>query len=102
MRFLVWRPGEPLEAGPAGLLQPAADGEMVEPDVMLLPLIGFDRGLHRLGQGAGYYDRACAGLPDARRIGLGWNVQEWAALPCDPWDVPLHAVATQREWIEPS
>ena len=102
MRFLTWRPGDPLAAGPGALLQPAADGEAVEPDVILLPLIGFDRGLHRLGQGAGYYDRACALLPDARRIGLAWNVQEWPALPGDSWDVPLHAVATQREWIEPS
>jgi 5-formyltetrahydrofolate cyclo-ligase len=102
MRFIAWRPGEPLIAGPAGLLQPGGDGEAVAPDVILLPLIGFDRALNRLGQGAGYYDRACAALPDARRIGLAWNVQEWPALPADPWDVPLDAVATQREWIERS
>jgi 5-formyltetrahydrofolate cyclo-ligase len=102
MRFLAWQPGDPLLAGPSGLLQPAADRDAVEPDVMLVPLIGFDRRLHRLGQGAGYYDRACALLPDARRIGLGWSVQEVPALPCDPWDVPLHAVATERAWIEPS
>ena len=77
----------------------AATVEATAPDVILLPLIGFDRALNRLGQGAGYYDRACAALPDARRIGLAWNVQEWPALPADPWDVPLDAVATQREWI---
>ena len=100
IRFLAWQLGESLVAGPGALLQPPADGEAVEPDVIVLPLVGFDRALHRLGQGAGYYDRACALLPAARRIGLAWNVQEWPALPVDAWDVPLHAVATQREWIE--
>jgi 5-formyltetrahydrofolate cyclo-ligase len=102
MRFLAWRAGDPLVAGPAGLLQPTTDTEMVIPDTILVPLIGFDRTLNRLGQGAGYYDRACAALSDARRIGLAWSVQEVDALPCDPWDVPLHAVATERAWIEPS
>ena len=80
---------------------PPRDAGAVIPDIILVPLIGFDRGLHRLGQGAGYYDRASATLPDARRIGLAWSVQEWPALPQDDWDVPLHAVATERDWIEP-
>jgi 5-formyltetrahydrofolate cyclo-ligase len=99
MRFLAWRPGDPLVAGPNGLLQPAADAEPLDPDTVLVPLIGFDRQLHRLGQGAGHYDRALAALGEARRVGLGWSVQEMAALPQDPWDVPLHAVATERSWF---
>ena len=98
----AWRAGDPLVGGPSGLLQPASDAAPLVPDMVLVPLIGFDRALHRLGQGAGYYDRACAVLSDARRIGLAWSVQEWPAVPCDPWDVPLHAVATERAWIEPS
>jgi 5-formyltetrahydrofolate cyclo-ligase len=57
--------------------------------------------MRRLGQGAGFYDRAFARLPAARRIGLAWSAQEADALPADPWDVPLHAVATEKEWIEP-
>ena len=102
MRFLAWQVGDPLVAGPSGLLQPAADTKAVVPDTILVPLIGFDRALNRLGQGAGYYDRAFATLTDARRIGLAWSVQELSALPCDPWDEPLHAIATERGWIEPS
>jgi 5-formyltetrahydrofolate cyclo-ligase len=100
MRFLAWRPGEPLVAGPSGLLQPDADAEMVIPDTVLVPLIGFDRGLRRLGQGAGYYDRAFEFLKAARRIGLAWSAQEHPALPEDAWDVPLHAVATERGWFD--
>ena len=99
MRFLAWRAGDPLIGGPSGLLQPAGNAEPLVPDLVLVPLIGFDRALHRLGQGAGYYDRALAMLPDTRRIGLAWSVQELPELPQDPWDVPLHAVATEHAWF---
>ena len=99
MRFLHWEPGDPLVPGAFGLLQPRSDAPEVSPDLILTPLLGFDRGLARIGQGAGFYDRIFARLPDARRVGLAWSVQEVAALPTDAWDVPLHAVATEREWI---
>ena len=100
MRFLRWAPGEPLVDGPFGLRQPSADAPELAPDLILTPLVGFDRAMRRLGQGAGFYDRAFATLPALRRIGLAWSVQEVDRLPADPWDVPLHAVATEKEWIE--
>jgi 5-formyltetrahydrofolate cyclo-ligase len=100
MRFLAWRPGEPLVRGQMGLLQPDfATAPEVAPDLFLAPLLGFDRRLHRLGQGAGYYDRAFARYPDAVRVGVAWSVQELDLAPDDPWDVPLHAVLTEKEWI---
>jgi 5-formyltetrahydrofolate cyclo-ligase len=101
MRFLEWAPGEPLLSGPYGLRQPdRASAAEVEPDLFLAPLLGFDRRLHRLGQGAGFYDRAFARFPDAVRVGIAWSVQELDAVADDPWDVPLHAVLTEREWIQ--
>ena len=100
MRFVAWAAGDPLAAGPLGLMQPV-DGAEVAPDLILAPLLGFDRGFGRLGQGAAFYDRAFAALPDARRIGLAWSVQETTPLPLEPWDMPLHAVATELEWIAP-
>ncbi|WP_157217569.1 5-formyltetrahydrofolate cyclo-ligase [Flavisphingomonas formosensis] len=100
MRFLAWQPGEPLLPGPLGLLQPDPEAAAeLAPEVILAPLVGFDRNLARLGQGKAFYDRAFAALPHARRIGLAWSVQEVDALPVEPWDVPLHAVATEKEWI---
>ncbi|PTQ11648.1 5-formyltetrahydrofolate cyclo-ligase [Sphingomonas oleivorans] len=99
MRFLRWRPGDALVEGPFGLRQPRDDAPELLPDLILTPLLGFDRTLARLGQGAGFYDRAFASLPAARRIGLAWSVQEMPALPCDPWDIPLHAIVTEKEWI---
>ena len=99
IRFLAWHPGHDLHAGPFALRQPPADAAEVAPDIILTPLVGFDRRGNRLGQGAGHYDRAFAALPHARRVGVAWSIQEVDALPADPWDVPLHAIVTDREWI---
>lgn len=86
-----------LVAGPFGLRQPPADAASVVPDIILTPLVGFDAVGNRLGQGAGHYDRAFAEYPHARRIGIAWEVQAVAVLPADPWDVPLHAIVTERD-----
>ncbi len=97
LRFLAW--DGPLVAGPFGLMQPPADAPEVAPDIILTPLVGFDRRGNRLGQGAGHYDRAFAQYPGAWRVGVAWSVQQLPALSPDPWDVPLHAIATELEWI---
>jgi 5-formyltetrahydrofolate cyclo-ligase len=100
LRFLGWDAEMALAHGPYGLRQPPQDANSLVPDIILTPLVGFDRRGHRLGQGAGHYDRAFAALPTAWRIGVAWSVQEVASLPADPWDVPLHAIATEQEWIQ--
>ena len=96
IRFLAWQLGEPLVAGPFSLRQPDPASPEVAPDVILTPLVGFDRRLNRLGQGAGHYDRAFARYEAAWRIGIAWSVQEVAAIPADIWDVPLHAIITEK------
>jgi 5-formyltetrahydrofolate cyclo-ligase len=101
IRFLSWPWNGALQRGPFGLRQPPADAAELIPDIILAPLLGFDRRGNRLGQGAGHYDRAFATLPRAWRVGLAWSVQEVDALTPDVWDVPLHAIATEKEWIEP-
>ena len=99
MRFLAWDPARALEPGPFGLSQPPADSPELVPDLILTPLVGFDRRLNRLGQGAGYYDRAFARFDHAMRIGVAWSVQEVPAVPADIWDVPLHLIVTEKEVI---
>ncbi len=101
MRFLAWDTEAALAAGPFGLQQPASEAAELLPDIVLTPLVGFDLALNRIGQGAGYYDRAFAALPHAQRIGVAWSVQCVEALPADSWDVPLHAVITELGWSEP-
>lgn len=100
MHFLRWQPGERLVTGPYGIPQPAEDAAEIVPEAIISPLVGFDRGGNRLGQGGGFYDRAFAAFPGARRVGLAWSVQEVDALPVDSWDERLHAVVTERERID--
>jgi 5-formyltetrahydrofolate cyclo-ligase len=99
MRFLRWIPGDQLEAGPFGLMQPPSDAEICSPDIVLVPLLAFDSRLMRLGQGAGHYDRALSVLGDAIAIGIAWSVQLAPSLITDPWDIPMDAVLTEKSWM---
>ncbi|HEX8485945.1 5-formyltetrahydrofolate cyclo-ligase [Sphingomonas sp.] len=99
LRFLA--AGAVLHPGPLGLRQPHAEAAVLAPDIVLTPLVAFDRAGNRLGQGAGHYDRAFVDHPHAWRVGVAWSVQEVDALPAEAWDVPLHAIVTETEWIEP-
>ena len=101
LRFLAWDQETALVRGPYGLQQPGDHVDAVTPDLILTPLVAFDRTLGRIGQGAGHYDRAFAQFPQAHRIGIAYSVQEVAHVPADPWDVPLHAIITEKEWITP-
>lgn len=100
MDFLAWTPEDQLFPGLYGTHHPEPTGPAVEPDVIIAPLLGFDRAMNRLGQGGGYYDRAFARHPQALRIGLAWSVQELDSVPADPWDLPLHIILTEVELIE--
>ncbi len=95
MRFLRWAPGDPLEPGWRRLLQPVPDSPEMIPDIVVTPLLGFDSAGWRIGQGAGFYDRAFAALPKVKKIGLGWSVQERLAIAHDGWDVPLDMIVTE-------
>lgn len=99
MRFLSWAPGDPLESGWRGLQQPRSAAAELDPDVIVTPLLGFDSTLARLGQGAGFYDRAFAERPAAAKIGFGWSIQRVAVIACDRWDVRLDAVVTEAGTI---
>jgi 5-formyltetrahydrofolate cyclo-ligase len=100
MDFRHWTPGEALERGPFRLRQPRPSAPLAVPDLIVMPLVGFDRHGGRIGQGKSHYDRALVRYPGAHRIGFAWSVQEVSGrVPHDPWDMPLHAVVTEREWI---
>ena len=100
MRFLAWTPGAQLESGWRGLIQPVADSPEIEPDIIVAPLLGFDSDGQRLGQGAGFYDRAFAARAGVRKLGYGWSIQQCPVIASDPWDVALDAVVTEAGAIE--
>jgi 5-formyltetrahydrofolate cyclo-ligase len=91
--FRRWDTWEPLLEGRFGTRHPG--GEVLRPDFLLVPLLGFDNSGNRLGYGAGHYDRTFADLPDAFRLGCAFSVQQFAKLPVEAHDVRLHAVATE-------
>ncbi len=93
--FHAYQPGDALEQGPFGTLHPFEDQPVVSPATILTPLLAFDIRGTRLGYGKGYYDRAFAGLPNARRIGLGYTMQQVVTVPSGPHDAELDAVFTE-------
>ena len=101
---MLFREAPAVEPSPWGVLQPSGDAEAFAPDVVLVPLVAADRTGARIGHGKGHYDRALSHLREGGRVftvGLGWEMQLLAdAIPADPWDVPLDAIATPGEWID--
>jgi 5-formyltetrahydrofolate cyclo-ligase len=101
--LMIWRAGAATEPSPWGVLQPPPTAPAVAPDLVILPLVVADRHGTRIGHGQGHYDRALAHLRRSGpvfAIGIGWETQVVdERLPPDPWDVPLDAIATPREWI---
>ncbi|WP_095013125.1 5-formyltetrahydrofolate cyclo-ligase [Tsuneonella mangrovi] len=90
-----------LEDGPFGLMQPIPEAEMLVPNVLFVPLLGFTVDGHRLGQGGGHYDRWLAAHPDATTIGLAWDCQLADELPREGHDIPLAAVVTPTRLYGP-
>lgn len=100
--FRAWGPGDPLRRAGFGLSEPDDQAPAVEPDLMLVPLAAFDRRGHRIGYGAGHYDRAIAARPGVRTIGLAFATQEVERVPDEPHDRALDAVATEAGLVSPA
>jgi 5-formyltetrahydrofolate cyclo-ligase len=109
LKFALWWPGMEIATNRLGIPEPADTRAALAPDaldVVLVPLLGFDRRGHRLGFGGGYYDRSFAFLRDLERpskpllVGIGYASQEVDGLAPADWDVRLDYVATERELID--
>ncbi|WP_204569801.1 5-formyltetrahydrofolate cyclo-ligase [Arsenicitalea aurantiaca] len=93
----LWEAGTPLYPSGFGTLAPVETAPVAVPDIMVIPLLGFDRMGTRLGYGRGYYDRTIANLP--RRpllVGYAFAAQEVPAIPRAPHDVPLDLIVTEH------
>jgi 5-formyltetrahydrofolate cyclo-ligase len=100
LTFRVWLPGAKLVRGPFGILEPSPDAASVIPDVLLVPLAAFDRSGHRIGYGAGYYDRTFAQVRPSKAVtaaGIAFAVQEIEAVPALPHDVALDYMLTETQ-----
>jgi len=101
--FRAWKAGDPLVSGPMGTREPEPSAEMVQPGVVLVPGLAFDRSGHRLGYGGGYYDRT---LVERRKraqliaIGVCYTPQIIDHVPSEAHDVRLDVIATPDGVIE--
>ena len=109
LRFAPWQAGEAVEPNRHGIPEPVRVERPLAPfqlDLVLVPLVAFDRRGQRLGYGGGYYDRSFAFLNEQARptepllVGIGYDFQEVQAIEPARWDVPLDFVATDRELID--
>ena len=109
LRFAPYKTGDEIVPNRYGIPEPAEPKEWLAPfqlDLVLVPLLAFDRQGGRLGYGGGYYDRSFAFLKDQGRptepllVGVAYAFQEQARLEQASWDVPLDLIATDRELID--
>lgn len=101
LTFRAWTPGEALAKGGFGVHEPTG-GEVVTPDLVLVPLLAFDRRGHRLGYGQGHFDRTLERLRregEVLAVGLAYAGQELPEIPAEPHDQALDAILTEKEYI---
>ena len=94
----------PLALDALGLAVPPPHAPVLRPDLVFVPLLGFDRSGARLGQGGGYYDRTLAALradgAPVRAVGLAYAGQEVSHVPTDAFDQRLDGVLTETGYLE--
>lgn len=100
LTFRAFRPGDATVPGAMRIPEPSPEALLVEPDLLFVPLAAFDRRGHRIGYGAGHYDRTLSFLRAQRptiAVGVAYAICEVEAVPDEPHDEPLDYVLTDAE-----
>jgi 5-formyltetrahydrofolate cyclo-ligase len=95
--------GDVLASGVWGIREPKPEAPEVFPDILLVPMLAFDRRGHRIGYGAGYYDTTITALrarKSVAAVGIAFAAQEVAQVPSTPRDARLDLVLTEHEIID--
>jgi len=104
MGFHTWLADSRLKQNRYGIFEP----QFTNPrpiagfDMLMMPLVAYDRRGNRLGMGSGYYDRHLEALRDTRipqRIGIAYSLQQMDQVDNDNWDIPLHGVVNEHGWF---
>jgi 5-formyltetrahydrofolate cyclo-ligase len=94
-----WQLGDALARHPLGMEEPLADAPLIEPEIILVPLLAFDGEGYRLGYGGGFYDRAISESRKQKQnqkfIGVAYSLQEVDEVPTDANDQPLDGILTE-------
>ena len=102
MDFFQWSTKEPLKINKFGIPETTSK-KKVYPNIFLIPLVGFDRQLNRLGYGGGYYDRYLTKVQNKYRIikiGVGFSSQQIKNIPINKHDKKLDCIITEKKIIE--
>ncbi len=95
--FRVWAPGDPTERGVWNIPVPTARAEVVLPDVVIAPVVGFDPACFRLGYGGGFFDRTLASFAKRPRVfGVGYSPAAIPTIYPQPHDIPMDAIVTEN------
>ena len=103
LTFRRWRPGDPTLAGEKNIPEPTPAAETVDPDLLFVPLAAFDRRGHRIGYGAGHYDRTLSllrAMKPIHAVGVAYSCAEVAAIPDEAHDEMLDFILTEKELID--
>ena len=101
MNFFKWSKSEPLKVNKYGIPEPISN-KKIYPNILLIPLVGFDNHFNRLGYGGGYYDRYLAKSQTNKelfKIGVGFSFQKVKKIPKDKYDQKLDCIITEKTVI---
>ena len=101
MDFIQWSSNEPLVINKFGIPEPSI-GQIKFPDILLIPLLSFDKKLNRVGYGGGFYDRYIHRIKRKKKpflIGLGYSFQRVKSIPFNRYDKKLDFVVTEKKII---
>lgn len=102
LTFRLWHPDDVLVKESFGTMAPDPSAQAVNPDIILCPMLAFDRDGYRLGYGGGFYDRSLENLRKEKNImaiGVAYHAQEVVSVPHDELDQPLDMIVTEKEVI---
>ena len=98
--FREWKPGDPTTRGVYDIPYPE-QGPDVAPEILVVPLVGFDRDNYRLGYGGGYYDRTLAASNrKPLTIGVGFELGRLETIYPQPYDIPLDCILTEARSVK--
>ena len=102
MDFFKWSKNDPLKINKFGIPEPISSKKFY-PDILLVPLVGYDNDLNRLGYGGGFYDRYIEKIEKIKRvikIGLAFSYQKIKSLPTNQHDKKLDFIITEKEILK--
>ena len=99
MNFYSWSKKDPLKVNKFGIPEPVSS-KILYPDILLVPLVGYDKNLNRLGYGGGFYDRYIEKIDKIKKvtkIGLAFSYQKIKSVPINQYDKKLDYIITEKE-----